>query len=240
MLLKDQALVFKTHKYGESSLIVELYTHQKGLRKYIINGVRSAKARTKANLLQPMNLLDIVAYDRDDKEINRLKELRFAYIYQSIPFDIRKGTIGLFMVEVARKAIKETEANPNLFAFLFNSFRLLDASNQSAANFHLAFLVELSAFLGFKPAGHCCEATPFFDLQEGEFLSMHAAKGHIIRGETAQAFSQLLDYHLLNCHELQLSRENRRKLLEQLVLYFQLHLEGMGTIHAHQILKEVF
>ena len=61
MLVKTRAIVLRTHKYGETSLIAELYTEQKGLRKYVVNGVRSAKAKTKANLLQGMTLLEVVA-----------------------------------------------------------------------------------------------------------------------------------------------------------------------------------
>lgn len=240
MLLKDQAIVFRTHKYGESSLIVELYTQQKGVRKYIINGVRSPKARTKANLLQVMTLLDIVAYERDDKDINRLKELRPSYIYQSIPFDIRKGTVGLFMIEVARKAIKEKEENTPLFNFLSNTFRLLDTSPHSIAHFHLVFLLELSTFLGFQPAGSYSDETSIFNLMEGEYVATSPDHGHYLSGNLSIALDQLLDHNTGNCHELKLERELRKRLLEQLVFYYQLHLDGLGVIHSHQILKEVF
>jgi len=240
MLLKDQAIVFRTHKYGESSLIVELYTLQKGVRKYIINGVRSPKARTKANLLQVMTLLNIVAYERDDKDINRLKELRPSYIYQSIPFDIKKGTVGLFMIEVARKAIKEKEENTALFNFLSNSFRFLDASPHSIAHFHLVFLLELSTFLGFQPAGCFSKETPVFDLLEGDFTGSIPEHGHSLTGNLAIALDQLLNHTTTNSHELVLDRELRKRLLEQLVFYYQLHLDGLGVIHSHQILQEVF
>ncbi|RME94235.1 MAG: DNA repair protein RecO, partial [Bacteroidetes bacterium] len=152
MLLKTRAIVFRTYKYGETSLIVELYTEQKGLRKYIIGGVRSAKARTSAGLLQLMSLIEVVAYEREDKDLNRLKEVRPAYLFQSIPFDVRKGAIGLFMVEIARKAIREREPNAALFHFLFQSFRYLDQTTQGNSNLHLSFLLELSRYLGIAPA----------------------------------------------------------------------------------------
>ncbi len=240
MLLKDQAIVFKTHKYGESSLIVELYTQTKGIRKYIINGVRSPKARTKANLLQVMTLLDIVAYERDDRDINRLKELRPSYIFQSIPFDIRKGTVGLFMIEMASKSIKEKEENLPLFSFLSNAFRLLDVTKASIAYFHLVFLIELSTYLGFQAAGYYSEDTPYFDLEEGAFVSALPEHGNSLSSNLAEAFGLLLDHTILSSHELKIERTLRKRLLEQLVFYYQLHLDGMGVIHSHQILKEVF
>ena len=240
MLLKNQAIVFRANKYGESSLIVELYTQTKGVRKYIINGVRSPKARTKANLLQVMTLLDIVAYERDDRDINRLKELRPSYIYQSIPFDIRKGTVGLFMIEMASKSIKEKEENLPLFNFLSNAFRLLDVTKESIAYFHFVFLIELSTYLGFQAAGYYSEQTPFFDLEEGEFVATKPEHGNSLSANLAEAFGQLLEHTMLTSHELKIERNLRKRLLEQLVFYYQLHLDGMGVIYSHQILKEVF
>lgn len=240
MLVKTRGIVFRTHKYGESSLIVEMYTEQKGLRKYIISGVRSAKARTKASLLQVMTLLEIVAYERDDRDLNRLKEIQPAYVYQSIPFDVRKGAVGLFMVEVARKAIREREENQPLFRFLFERFAGLDAATKGVANYHLAFLLELSSYLGFSPSGAYSAATPIFDLEEGEFVASTPAHANFLLEEKAIAFYEMLHHPAHRAHELRLERELRQQLLNELIRYFQLHLEGMGEINAHLILREVF
>ncbi len=187
-----------------------------------------------------MTLLDIVAYERDDRDINRLKELRPSYIYQSIPFDIKKGTVGLFMIEMASKSIKEKEKNLSLFNFLSKTFRLLDVTKESIAHFHLVFLIELSAYLGFQAAGYYSKETPFFDLEEGEFVAIKPEHGNSLNADLAQAFGQLLDHTILNSHELKIERMLRKRLLEKLVFYYQLHLAGMGVIHSHQILKEVF
>lgn len=241
MLVKTRGIVFRTHKYGESSLIVELYTELKGLRKYIISGVRSAKAKTKANLLQPITLLDVVVYEREDRDLNRIKEVQPALVYQSIPFNVHKGTVGLFMLEVARKAIREREENRPLFQFLFDRFAKLDETTEPIANYHLAFLLELSSYLGFMPSGEYEEETPIFDLQEGAFVATPPA-GHTfyLIDEVARAFGNLLNFSAPQAYNLPLERSLRQKLLDELVRYFQLHLDGMGEINAHQILREVF
>lgn len=240
MLVKTRAIVLRTHKYGETSLIAELYTEQKGLRKYVINGVRSAKAKTKANLLQGMTLLEIVAYEREDRDLNRIKEIRPSYIYETIPFDVRRGTIGLFMLEVVRKAIREREPNEPLFNFLYDRFVGLDATPNSIANYHLVFLVELSTYLGFLPAGRFSARNCVFDLREGAFLSTPPEHPNYLIDEQAEAFSQLLGVVAPQAHQLSISRSIRQQLLDQLVRYYQFHLEGMGEVHAHQILREVF
>ena len=73
MLLETRALILRAVKYGDSSLILETYTEAKGIRKYIVGGVRKARSRTPASLVQPMNLVDIIAYEREGKDMTRLK-----------------------------------------------------------------------------------------------------------------------------------------------------------------------
>ena len=81
MLIKTRGIVFKSIKYSETSLIVDIYTEEKGLRKYLISGVRSKKAKTSAGLFQVMSLVDLVAYHRDDKDLTRIKAIKHNYVY---------------------------------------------------------------------------------------------------------------------------------------------------------------
>ena len=103
MLIKTRGIVFKSLKYSESSLILDVYTEAKGLKKYLVSGVRKKNAKTSAGLLQLMSLVDLVAYQREDKDLTRIKEVKPAYVYQDLPFNIIKGAIGLYMLEVAQK-----------------------------------------------------------------------------------------------------------------------------------------
>jgi DNA repair protein RecO (recombination protein O) len=240
MITKTRGIVFRAIKYGETSLITEIYTEQFGLQKYIINGVRSAKSRTKASLLQVMSLLDLVVYQRADKQLNRIKEVRPAYVFQSIPFDIRKGAVGLFMAEMARKTIREEESNPRLFYFLFESFCLLDRTAASIANYHLCFLLQLSQYLGFAPGGAFGVDTPVFDLREGVFVAGSPASHAFVEGECSAALYALLQSNLEGAHSVQISGDNRRLLLRHLIDFYRLHIENLPSINSHEILQEVF
>ncbi|MBK7869813.1 MAG: DNA repair protein RecO [Saprospiraceae bacterium] len=239
MLIKTRGIVLKTIKYGETSIIAEIYTEQKGLRKYIISGVRSKKARVHPSLLQVMSLVDMVAYAREDRELNHIKEIKAAHVYQSVPFDVRKGAIALFMAEVIRKTIRESEENSELFEFLFHIFQYLDETKLAVNNLHLYFLLELSAFLGFLPGGECCEATPFFDLQEGIFTNIRPEHRHYLDEELSAALMAFLQSNPEACHEVSISTAQRRTLLKYLLDYYRLHIDYLPDIHAHEILQEV-
>ena len=111
MLIKTKGIIFQTRKYSETSIIADVYTEEKGFRKYIISGVRKKNAKVSASLLQVMSIVDLVVYERPDRDLTRIKEIKPAYLYRSIPFEVRKGAVGLFMIEVARKTIREVEEN---------------------------------------------------------------------------------------------------------------------------------
>lgn len=240
MLLKTRGIVLKAIKYGETSLIVEIFTEAKGIRKYVINGVRSVKAKSPASLLQVMSLLEIVVYENDAKEINRVKEVRPFYVYKSLPFELRKGSIGLFLAEVCQKTIKEQETNAPLFDFLSGAFQWLDETSDSVANFHLAFLVRLSVFLGFVPNGRYSAERPFFDLLEGMFCAAPPGHTHYLLEEKSLILDRLLGTPMTQSYTLSLTREERKTMLVHLMEYYRLHIERLPEINAYEVLREVW
>lgn len=239
MIIKTRGIVFRAIKYSESSMIVDIYTEEKGLRKYIISGVRSKRAKVSASLLQAMTLVDLVVYHREDRTMTRIKEIRPAFIYQTIPFDIQRGAVGLFMIEVAQKAIRESEENPQLFHFLFESFCYLDRTENSIANLHLHFLLELSTFLGFMPGEMCSEEQPYFNLKDGVFVTYAPTHRHYLDKEDSAILYQLLEVSQVQSHEVRMNRTSRHNLLKNLLIYYQLHIENFPTINSHIILQEV-
>lgn len=239
MLIKTKGLVFQVYKYGETSVIAEIYTEARGVQKYAISGVRSKKARVHASLLQPMSQLDLVVYAREDRDLNRVKEIRPHHLYSQIPFDVLRGAVGLFMIEVARKAIRGSEADSNLFGFLCESFLLLDSSSNSLANFPLFFLCRLSVHLGFCPEGVADANTPCFDLQAGSFLPQGQEGPHTLNTTHSKLLSQLLHTNTSNVFSINMSRDDRRFLLERMLEFYRLQLEYFPKINAHQILAEV-
>lgn len=241
MLIKTRGIVFKAITYSETSLICDIYTEEKGLCKYIISGVRTRKPKVNPSLLQVMTLLDMVAYHRVKKSMNRTKELKPAYIYTSLPFNTKKSAIGLFIAEVIQKTIKEEEANPPLFNFLFDSFIYLDQHQGSIANFHLYFLVQLSKFLGFMPHNNHSEKRPYFDLQEGIFVAKEPMEHALyLKKKESIFFSKLLSISLEEIEYLKLERASRQQLLDYLILFYRLHIENFQQLNSHEILQSVF
>ena len=239
MLIKTRGVIFRAIKYGESSLILEVYTEARGIRKYIVSGVRKARSRTPASLVQPMNLVDLVAYEREGKDLNRLKEVRPAYIYTKIPFDVFRGTIGLFMLEVARNAIREVEDNQALFDFLFDAFVFLDDTDGPIGNIHLHFLLELTAHLGFLPAGSFAQETPYFDLREGAFRAGFPGHPDYLDAPRAELMFRLLRADRQQLADISATRSERLGLLTDVLSFYRHHVEGMKEVNSLKVLREV-
>src|ERR1700750_1123629 len=151
MLHKTRGIVFKTTDYGESSVIVQIFTEKFGLQSYIINGVKKPKAKITRNMLQPLHLLEVVVYHKANSGIQRISELKNSPVLLSIPYDVIKSCIAIFLNEVLYKAIKQQTSDEHLFDFVFNSIEWLDHQQEGLANFHLLFLIRLTRYLGFYP-----------------------------------------------------------------------------------------
>ncbi len=239
MLKKTKGIVFRSIKYSESSVICDIYTEELGLQSYIISGVRSKKAKVNASLLQVMTLLDLVVYHKQNKDLNRTKEIKPAVLYRTIPFDIIKSSVGLFMVELARKTIKESEPNPPLFDFLMNSFILLDQLEEGVANFHLFFVVRLTRFLGFEPTARTNTDHIYFELETGRFQTEKPNHFNYLDGTLIDLLDFLLVASLEDICTRKISRQVRNQFLEKMMIFYRLRIENLPPINSYEILKEV-
>ena len=120
MLHKTRAIAFKTTDYGESSVIVQLFTEKFGLQSYIINGVKKPKAKITRNMLQSLHLLDVVVYHKGSNSVQRIAELKNSPVLLSVPYDVIKSCIAIFLNEVLYKAVRQQGADESLFGIVFS------------------------------------------------------------------------------------------------------------------------
>src|ERR1700761_5207708 len=151
MLHKTRGIVFKTTDYSESSVIVQVFTEKFGLQSYIVNGAKKPRAKISMNMLQPLHLLDMVVYHKNTGQVQRISELKNSPVLQSIPYDVIKSSIAIFLNEVLYKAVRQQSADESLFDFVFNAIEWLDHQHEGLSNYHLLFLVRLTRYLGFYP-----------------------------------------------------------------------------------------
>jgi len=220
VLHKTRGIVFRFTKYGDTSIIVTIFTELFGLQTYIVNGVRSKSAKGKIALYQPLTLLDLVVYFKENANIKRIKEVRCLHQYQSLQTDIKKSSIGMFINEVLNKTVKEEQHAQELFDFLMNSLLFLDNQKTNFENFHLIFLTKLSRFLGF-----------------GAHDSDEVLIGRLTGKEEEAILKRFMTAEYTDTFVV--TNVQRRTLLEVLLRFYAAHIDSLGEIRSVQVLKEV-
>ena len=242
MTHKTKGIVLRSIKYGETSLVVTIFTEMFGIQTYMVNGVRtSKKSSAKANHFQPTAMLDLVVYHNENKSMQRIKEFSWATLYQQLLSDVIKNSIASFMAELIQKCLKQPETNADLYNFCEESFLQLDRANKTvAANFALFFTLHLTHFFGFRMTDNFSTVNMVLDLQEGNFIDHHPTHPYFIEGKNAELTAQLLK--IMQPYELEdmkLNRELRRILLLRYLEYYALHISDFGQMKTLVVLHEV-
>ena len=230
MLFKSRAIVLNFIKYRETSIITNIYTEAFGLRSYIVNSVRSKQSKKgKIALFQPLSLLDLVIYEKKTTGLQRISEASCLHPLKTIPFDVKKSAIALFLTEILHKCLKQEDQEIRLFGFLFDSVCELDLAEKKFENFHLHFLVTLAMHLGFAPS-----SSKYFIDQLSHYINQ---KDFAETENIDKILSDLLVRS--NSTSLDISNSQRQQILDLLLSFYQLQLPGMGNIKSVKVLHEV-
>ena len=240
MLHKTKGIALHYIKYGDSSIIAHIYTDVFGRQAYIVNGVRSKKSKIRLSLFQPLSVLDMDVYYKPGREIQRIKELRSYLLLRTIHSDITKSSMAIFISEVIYKTLREVEANRPLFDFLINSIHILDTTEKGIENFHLVFMLMLSKYIGISPQ---ITGNKKAEKTEGGIkaeLSDNLQNSFLMSDEELGGLEELYKYSYEDLGKIRISNNTRSSLLNKLVDYYRIHLEGIGSIKSLEVLKEVF
>ena len=240
MLLKTKGIVFRSLKYSESSLILDIYTYEKGLRSYIISGVRNKKSKTKAGIMQISSLVEIVAYDKNQNTLQRIKEIKPSFLYKQIPFNVVRSSLAIFMMELCRKGIKESEHNFSLYNFVENWLIHLDSTKNKLSNVPLLFMIQLADEIGFGLQNNYAPDKTIFDLKEGSFVNENSSMESFINKESSEVLSSLLSTDLDNYHSLAIKKQIRTSLISDMIRFYQWHIDNFNELRSLEVLKTVF
>jgi DNA repair protein RecO (recombination protein O) len=243
LIAKTKGIVLRSVKYGETSLVVSVYTELYGLQSYLVNGVRTAPKRggAKATFFQSSSLLDLVVYHNEFSSLQRIREFKWAVLYQHLLSDVVKNAVASFMIELLTKCVKEPEGNPDLFYFLEDSLLHLDkASGPVTANFPLFFALHLPYFFGFRISDEYTADQHYLDLLEGVFVPTQPGHNQYLQDREAEITSYILKAQQpTDLEDLHLNQELRRRLLTAYEQYYVLHLPEFGALKSLPVLREM-
>ncbi len=206
-------------KFKETSIICKIYTEAFGLQSYIVKGVRSVRSKKlRMSYFQPLTLCELVVYRSPKSDLHHISEVKIGRAYHSIPFDVKKTSVALFLSEILTKVLVE-EGDPPLFSFLFDSFCMLDELKAGSENFHLYFILHLCPFLGFALEQHTAEIL---------FDQVHHKP--ILKELMGSIYPT----------QLSMSAQSRHELLQQFLQFYELHFGLTFPLKTIEVLQEVF
>ncbi|MBL7951349.1 MAG: recombination protein O N-terminal domain-containing protein [Flavobacteriales bacterium] len=233
MLHTTRGIVLRCVRHSESTLVLKAFTEHLGVRSFLVRPGRKGGGSQAA--LQALNRVELVASETTDRDLLSIRELRVERPFLLVPVDPVRGALVLFVQEVLYRVLRGESADPELYVFVEEAVELIDTT-ADVRNFPLVFLVQLSGQLGFMPAMPAA-GEDYFDLHEGEFTRI--SNGHCMGPPLSTHLATMLSSGFSSLHDLKIGATQRRELLDRLLLYFRMHVEGLGELRSPLILQQV-
>lgn len=234
MLVSGRGVVLSSVKYGDSSVICRIFTRQHGLTAFLIQGVYRKKARISYSYLQPFSLLDMVYYYKENRQLQKVKEVKAHPALNNLQTNVVKTSVALFAVEALGNVLGDNEHDEDMFQWLQSFVLELDAAENVHPLLPHQFLLQLTMRLGFLPANGPGE---YFNISEGGFYRSPESEGRFMPLEESKLLKQLLE----GSAALQVpSATTRHRLLDQLMLYFEKHSSAFRPLKSLKVLHDVF
>ncbi len=237
MYTRTAAIVLRQARYSDTTDIVHLYTEQFGRLNCTVKGMHSKKSANKAALFEPLSVIEAEIAGNPTMELRRIRESRLSFPFRTIPFDLARQSIVLFLAEILYKTLKQPIENRELFAFLEFSIRVLDETDKPA-NFHPVFLMQLSKYVGISP--NLEGKGPFFDMESGEICHQKPLHPHFLDNAELETFRQTCNCTYATMMQLRLTRNQRTVLLNNIIKYYALHVPEFYGVQSMEVLNELF
>jgi len=212
--LSAQLIILATTKVGEKSLVAHTLSSDFGRRSFLLSVGRS----TPSGLLQPLSIVDAEIVPNPRSELWRAHALSTSFPLTSLRTEAGKSAIVMFLSEVLFRAVREGTYEEGLYEWCRASILTLDSLEGDWANFHLVFLLELAAAMGF--AATLADLAPF---SEGCLAQMKA----LVQTPRAEALL------------LPMNGRERSAVASALLDYLSFHTESRINVRSLKVLGEI-
>lgn len=173
MIVQSEGIILKTTRYGETSLICQVFTRTYGLKSFIIKGVRTVRSHSlKANIFQPGNIIALDFYNAPHKNIQLVKEAQLGYTYTDLREYIPGNCVQLFMLEVLHNILQQDFPQEELYDTIRHMFIRLDSGGIQLTLLPSFFLLVLNRLSGYTIDSNRTADQPYLNIWEGRFVSV--------------------------------------------------------------------
>ncbi len=240
MLHKTQGVVLNTAKYNDRFSIVQIFTSDFGKAAYLLPISKSKKGKINQALFFPLSVVEMEVEHFPLRQIHRLKDVQRLFPLYSINVNVVKISFAFFLSEFLAKVLQETNDNRLIFSFIKESIINLESKEKGLANFHLAFMFNLTRFLGITPNLDEYKTSSYFDLINGEYFNSKPLHPHYLNLQQSNFLDTFKRINYDNMHLYKLSQNDRNILINRMLDYYRMHVYDFSEIKSIEILRELF
>ena len=215
MKSKAELIVLNHTKVGDNSIVLHTLSAEYGRRGFLVR----VSPKTAMALFLPLNILQAEVTENPKSDLWFARNFVSVSPLNGIRSNIHKNTMTLFMSEVLYRVVKDQTNEDGLANWLKSQIMTLDALNSDFANFHLLFLLNLCAALGFDP--DAAGLAPFAD-------------------KPITHIEELLRRPFAEALLLPLSGADRNTIAESILKYIEYHTESSVNIRSLAVLREIY
>jgi DNA repair protein RecO (recombination protein O) len=240
-LVKTQAFVTSIIPYNDKNSVVKFLTQHYGIKTFLVPISKNTKSRFHSALFNYCNLLQITFHNHNTKNILRLNELELVFCFRNIMQNVVKSSLLFFEIELFNKSIKEIEEYSKEFDFMHNSIQFLDNENNYSNLNHVPcfYALNLLKILGFAANTDNIQQHNTFDLQQGVFLPQNQPCFFKMNSVVMPYFKALLLVEEISQIPM-VDKTTRKLLLNDILIYFELHVPSFSKPKSVEILNELF
>lgn len=157
-IIKTEAVVLHKIKFGDSSIIVTLFTKDYGKIIAIVKGGRNPKSKLGL-VVDIFNYLQIVFYKKDSREIQLISSADMNSHFPNLKSNFDSISYAQAILELVKNLTIEYEVNLKLFNGLIRILSLMEESKELAvilfSRFFMFFLTELGYQLQLEKCSQC-------------------------------------------------------------------------------------
>ena len=260
MLVKSEAIILKSMKYGETSKIVTLYSKAYGKLKGITKGARTAKNKF-GSALEPLTRSMVLMYKKEHRDLHLISQCDVIESHKNLSEDLDCLTTALAIIELVHHVSHDEESNPVLFDLLSDILRALNSRPKNYSSYFHAFRLRLASIFGYEPnfenCGNCGARVPVGE-DEKEF-AFQIARGAVfcprckrpvdsfsnmdpnipfisLSAGALQSMRRLIHEPIPGLSTLEIDAHTGNQIDELLRLYLRFHLEGFRPLKSMELL----
>ncbi|MFW5662676.1 MAG: DNA repair protein RecO [Bacteroidota bacterium] len=242
MIVKTEAIVLNSMKYGDSSKINKLYTLEHGMQTTLAKGARAMNSRF-GSALEPVSHIQAAYYKKPSRSMYVLSGAEHSVPLRKIGTSIEHLSAAMLIIETIAATQQENDPNAELFTLSADSLLYLNTLPANPFSVFVRFQLNFAKLQGFGMVFPDVDddGIRYFSIESGTFTQIAAANGGglviKLKSETAALLKLLNEGDLESTAGKGFSKEARDGMIRLFEGYFGYHFDKKISFKTYMLLN---